>query len=102
MLHRRLASHLSVLIVGVCVGIGGVAVADRGPVAHSADTVAEIKLRSEVIRLHTQLLRLERTAGLTNRMLGGSDRRVPYGPSIQELLLAICQNTGGDFAKCEQ
>jgi hypothetical protein len=90
-MHRRLATHLVALAVGLGAGVGTVALAnDGGPPARSsaADT-----------RIVNELRDINKTLKLVNKNLGGYDN-IAVTPSIQDELQQICHNTTDRLSVC--
>jgi len=94
---RRFATHFAVLVVGLALGIGAVAAADRGTPAQSSATdrgvVKELKKLQGLIgtsQFDSGSLRKD-----LHDQLGNS-----FSPSVKDLLKDICRNTSASGFGC--
>jgi hypothetical protein len=88
---RSLASHLAVLIVGLTLGVGAVAVAERGTSAQRA-TSGERAIAKEVRKLQGLIGTSQYDRGSLRSELQHHIGN-PFAPSVKDLLQEICQNT---------
>jgi hypothetical protein len=104
-MHRSLATHMAMLVIGMAVGIGAVAVAQAKPraTAAAADSrivrelrTANSRLGAELVMLNGANRRLDGLAGkvdVVNQNLSGFTASAPVGKTIRGLLGQICVNT---------
>lgn len=90
---RTLASHLAVLLVGLTLGVGAVAVADRGTPAQPS-TAGERAIAKEVRKLQGLIGTSQYDSGSLRNDLQKQIGN-PFFPSVKDLLLDICRNTSG-------
>jgi hypothetical protein len=104
-MHRRLATHLAVLVIGMGIGIGAVAVAQDKPKATAAAADSRIvrelrtannRLGAELILLNGANRRLDSIGGkldAANTSLGGPVL------SIRAVLRQVCVNTANSVVQ---
>lgn len=95
-MHRRLASTLATLLIGIGVGIGAVAVADDGPAARSAQS-SDSRIVRELRTVNRNLATLERSnddlgrkLDLVNENLSGLSTITSSG-NVKAYLKDICE-----------
>jgi hypothetical protein len=83
-LHRRIATHLAVLIVGLVLGVGAIAVAGThgSPTATAASANRNPDVVRELRTLETKIDTTNHRLDVVNENLGGSST---YGNSVQSL-----------------
>jgi hypothetical protein len=88
---RTLASYAAVLLVGLMLGVGAVAVADRGTPAQPS-TAGERAIAKEVRKLQNLIGTSQYDSGSLRfdlqKQIGN-----PFSPSLKQLLQEICRNT---------
>jgi hypothetical protein len=105
MMHRSVATHLVVLLIGMGAGLGAVAMAQDNPKASAAAADSRIvrELRTANSRLGAELILLNgtnrrldtmsRNLDQVNANLSGFGTVAPPGESIRDVLRQVCVNT---------
>lgn len=103
-MSRSLASHLAVLVIGLTLGVGAVAVAERQRPMAQPSTADERKIAREVRKVAGEVRRVQDLIGTSEYDSGSlrADLRGqlgnPFGSSVKDLLEQICRNTGSSFS----
>jgi hypothetical protein len=105
-MHRSLATHLAVLVSGLALGIGAVAVAQDNPPPRASAAAADSRIVRELQtanrRLGAQLLLMNfanRKLDVVNENLSGFTATGPVGGSIRDVLRQVCVNTANSAAQ---
>ena len=99
-MRPALASHLVMLVVGLSLGVGAVAVADDQAPAHSSAIGAgDRAIVKELRKLQSQIGTSQYDS---NSLRSELQKQVgnPFSPSVKELLRDICLNVSTSFGDC--
>lgn len=91
-MHRKIASYLAVLMVGLMLGVGTVAMADRGGPTATASSSPDVV--SAIRTLTNEVRTTNRKLDIVNRNLGGYTA-IPSSTSLSSSLKDIERNTSG-------